>query len=154
MLAESLPGSVGDYAASIGALGIDYPITSINGTTVSPDGVFRAITGVRFAEITDGLTNTLMVGEKHIPPGAYNTYPWDCGLFDGANPLCSTRAAGPSFPLAATDGDTGWKFGSAHAGAVQFVFCDGGVRPLLKSIDPVILGLLAQRDDGRPIPNY
>jgi prepilin-type processing-associated H-X9-DG protein len=95
-----------------------------------------------------------MVGEKHVPANSFYTYPWDCGLYDGHNPICSTRAAGPGFPLAVASNDSGWKFGSAHPNVVQFVFCDGSVRPLMKSIDPVTLGLLAHRADGRPIPNY
>jgi prepilin-type processing-associated H-X9-DG protein len=152
-MSDSLPGSVGDYAASIGALGIDYPVTMGEQSTI-PDGAFRAVNGVRFTEITDGLTNTLMVGEKHIPANSFSTNPWDCSLYDGHNPICSTRAAGPHFPLAASSDDSGWKFGSAHPNVVQFVFCDGSVRPLLKSIDPVTLGLLANRCDGQPIPAY
>ena len=31
---------------------------------------------------------------------------------------------------------------------------DGSVRLIVNSIDPVLLGLLAQRDDGQPIPDY
>ena len=101
-----------------------------------------------------GLSNTLLVGEKHVPLGGVAAYPWDCGLFDGNNVACSTRAAGPSFPLAISVNDQGWKFGSRHPAICQFVFCDGSVRPLPKTVDPVILGLLAQRDDGGVIPQY
>ena len=59
---------------------------------------------------------------------------------------------GLDFPLAGLPTDPGWKFGSAHPGIVQFVFCDGGVRGLEKSIDPAVLGLLTQRNDGQTIP--
>jgi hypothetical protein len=153
MLINSLPGSVGDYAACIGAFGIDYSEFS-DSSFNEPDGAFRAVNGVRLAEITDGLTNTLMVGEKHVPANSFLTYPWDCSLYDGHNPICSTRAGGPEFPIASSPTDPGWKFGSAHPGIVQFVFCDGSVRSLMKSIDPSTLGLLAQRNDGQPIPDF
>jgi hypothetical protein len=145
---------VGDYAASIGAVGIDYPISGGGGRSLEPDGTFRAIRGVRFAEITDGLSNTLLVGEKHVPADSFDTYPWDCSLYDGHNPICSTRAGGPAFPIAQSASDPGWKFGSAHPNVVQFVFGDGSVRALMKSIDPNTLGLLANRFDGRPIPDF
>jgi len=79
-------------------------------------------------------------------------YPWDCSIYDGHNPVCNTRAGGPDFPLAVLPTDPYWRFGSAHPGIVQFVFCDGGVRSLEKSIDPVVLGLLTQRNDGQVIP--
>jgi hypothetical protein len=32
-----------------------------DGTIIPQDGAFRAVNGIRLAEITDGLTNTLLV---------------------------------------------------------------------------------------------
>jgi hypothetical protein len=151
---SSPPVSVGDYAVSIGTTGFDYTVNIPDGPSIPENGAFRGVQGVRFAEITDGLSNTLMVGEKHVPRGSETLTPWDCGMYDGHNPSCNTRPAGPLFPLAALPSDTGLKFGSHHPNVVQFVFCDGGVRPLMTTIDPAILGLLAQRNDGQPIPNY
>jgi prepilin-type processing-associated H-X9-DG protein len=125
-----------------------------NSPGLPPNGVFQAVTGIRFAQITDGLSNTFLVGEKHVPRDQFGQYPWDCGLYDGHNPVCNTRAAGPGFPLAATYTDPGWKFGSYHPTLCQFVFCDGSVRVLSNTTDPVTLGLLAQRNDDQPIPDY
>ena len=79
-------------------------------------------------------------------------WPLDCAVYDGHNPICNTRGGGPSLPLANSDVDPGWKFGSAHPGICQFVMCDGSVRCLANTIDPGTLGLLAQRDDNLPIP--
>jgi hypothetical protein len=95
-----------------------------------------------------------MIGEKHVPKDLFGNYPWDCGMFDGHNPVCNTRAAGVDFPLAGTRFDTGWKFGSYHPGICQFVFCDGSVHSLQNSISPATLGLLAARNDGQLIPPY
>ena len=47
-----------------------------------------------------------------------------------------------------------WTFGSYHTGIVQFNFADGSVRALPVTIDPKILGLLASRNDGQPIPDF
>jgi prepilin-type N-terminal cleavage/methylation domain-containing protein len=153
-LTSSVPGALGDYSACIGTTGTDYPVALPNGQTLQPDGAFQAIWAIRFTDITDGTSNTLMVGEKHIPLENFGAYPWDCSIYDGHNPICNTCSAGPGFPLAVSRDDPGWKFGSAHPTLVQFAFCDGSVRPLQKSIDPVVLGLLAARNDGAPIPSY
>ncbi len=145
---------MGDYAASIGTTGVDYTLSIPKSPPIPPNGAFQAVTGVRFTDISDGLSHTLMVGEKHVPEDYFSNYPWDCGIFDGHNPICNTRSAGPGFPLAVARKDLGWKFGSYHPGLCLFVFCDGGVRPLVNTIAPVTLGLLAQRNDGQVIPDY
>ena len=48
----------------------------------------------------------------------------------------------------------GWKFGSYHPGICQFAFVDGHVRSIANNIDLVTLGLLADRADGKPIPDF
>jgi hypothetical protein len=146
---------VGDYAVCIGTTGFDYTYQLAPGTkSIPPDGAFVAYVGIRFAEISDGLSSTLMVGEKHVPWDSWGLFPWDCSLYDGHNPICNTRSAGPGYPLAASQFDPGLEFGSAHPGICQFVFCDGSVHILRNSIDPVTLGLLAQRNDGQAVNDY
>src|SRR6478736_4528226 len=98
--------AVGDYAASTGTTGADCDLVIPFGATVPQDGAFRGVTGVKFAEFTDGLTNTILLGEKHLPPSTWGKFPNDCGLYDGHHPACSQRAAGPNFPLGAGDVDT------------------------------------------------
>jgi prepilin-type processing-associated H-X9-DG protein len=130
-------------------------IINLTSPPLMPNGPFEAVNGVKFSQITDGLSNTLLIGEKHVPSFSITFPPLDCGMYDGHNPMCNTRGAGPLYPLAvATNTDAGWKFGSAHPGLCQFVFCDGSVHALSNTINPAVLGLLAQRNDGQPIPDY
>jgi hypothetical protein len=110
--------------------------------------------GVRFAEITDGLSNTLLVGEKHVPINTFGQGPLDNSAYNGDYWLSHARPAGPDYPLAQTLKEMSPAFGSYHIAAVQFAFCDGSVHPLPRSIDPKILGLLACKDDGLTIPDY
>ncbi len=123
------------------------------GTT---DGTYPQSGGqcVRFTDITDGLSNTLLVGEKHVIWKHFGEGPLDNSAYNGDYFLSHARPAGPDYPLAQSWTDYRPVFGSYHTAVVQFGFCDGGVRPLFRSIDPKTLGLLASRDDGQPIPDY
>jgi hypothetical protein len=109
---------------------------------------------VKFNDITDGLSNTLLVGEKHVPQGHFREGPLDNSFYNGDYYLSHSRPAGPDFPLAQTRTEISPVFGSYHTAVVQFGFCDGSVRPLFRSISPVTLGLLASINDGQPIPDY
>lgn len=155
MLDESVPGSVGDYSAGIGTTGYDYTVSvKVNSTivTIPPTGAFVQATGLRAADFTDGLSNTILLGEKHIYAGGLLAYPWDCNQYDGHNIVCSTRTGGPGFPIAQSLQDPRVLFGSAHVGICMFAFVDGGVRPVRKSLDEYSLGLLSSRNDGQVAP--
>jgi hypothetical protein len=117
-------------------------------------GPFQLGTGYRFADITDGLSNTLLVGEKHVAQGKEGIGWSDCSTYNGNFAKCSTRAASRGFPLTTNPHDTGWKFGSRHTGIVMFCFADGRVQRLSERIDPDTLELLGMRNDGQVIPDY
>jgi hypothetical protein len=104
-------------------------------------------------QIKDGLSNTLLAGEKHVPIDQFGHGGWDCSIYNGAS-ICAVRAAGQFFPLAQSVRDPGWKFGSYHANLCQFTFGDGSVRRLFTNIDPIVLGYLANIDDGQLIPAF
>ena len=95
-----------------------------------------------------------MAGEKHIPLTKFGVGWWDCSCYNGDYFACSTRAAGPDFPMATSLTDPGWKFGSYHPNITQFAFCDGSVRTVQSNLNPVTLGLLAHRSDGQVLPEY
>ena len=101
-----------------------------------------------FLSFLDGTSNTLMVGEKHVPNFNFGNSP-DSSIYNGDNGA-SHRDAGVGVPLA--KGPTGaGGFGSYHPGICQFVFGDGTVRSLPVSIDLVLLGMLANRQDGNAV---
>jgi prepilin-type processing-associated H-X9-DG protein len=128
---------------------------------------FRSQTN--FASITDGLSNTLLVGEKYIFPAELSGKGGDGSVFSSGNGEEHTfrRFVGVSPPhtrfLVPTTADPGpdaagvWAdkaFGSPHSGVCQFVFCDGSVKALPVSINITTLQLLGMRSDGQPIPDY
>jgi prepilin-type N-terminal cleavage/methylation domain-containing protein/prepilin-type processing-associated H-X9-DG protein len=116
---------------------------------------------ISFERITDGLSKTLLVGEKHIPYGNLDA---QGSLYNGDNQNNCARVAGRYAPLANSPVDrTNCRtlnncqncvcdnFGSWHAGICQFVFCDGHVAPLAVDIDVTTLDQLATRADGQAI---
>lgn len=146
----NLPGALGDYAANIGTTGADYP-----SPTASPNGCFQlGPKGIRISAISDGASNTIMVGEKHIPLGKFGVGWWDCSIYNGDYYPCSTRSGGLGFEVATTPGSTKWAFGSAHIGTVQFGFADGSVHSLSTTVPTTTMALLCDRADGQVIPDY
>ncbi|HKB05876.1 MAG TPA: DUF1559 domain-containing protein [Gemmataceae bacterium] len=144
------PGAVGDYAASIDRAGRDDG----GGTGGGLHGAFQLRTGLGFASFSDGLSNTILVGEKHIPQGKAGVGWWDCSLYNGDYYQCSCRAASRAFPLTTNLQDQGWKFGSQHPQVVQFVFADGHVARVPEFTSPFTLELLGMRDDGQVVPEF
>jgi prepilin-type N-terminal cleavage/methylation domain-containing protein len=147
--APHFPGGLGDYVANIGTTGFDYPFVA------PPNGAFQSGRGLGFnAFFMDGLSNTVFVGEKHVPINYFGVGWWDCSIYNGDYFPCSCRSGGPNYPLTNNPQDMGWKFGSLHTGIVQFCFGDGGVRSVPAATNPDTVGLLMQRNDGQVIPEY
>jgi prepilin-type N-terminal cleavage/methylation domain-containing protein/prepilin-type processing-associated H-X9-DG protein len=187
------PGSLTDYAANVGTFyGIneyDQPASGrpANGTwfSVNANGPIilatATITGssgqttqtvttwksnVNMSGISDGTSNTLLIGEKHVPQsGLGRLKAGDGPAFSGAWTSYNGRVAGIEDPLArgptdltkSLNGDAFWarRFGSWHSGGtVQFVFCDGSVKSIQSTIDTDTLRRLSDRRDGLVISAY
>jgi prepilin-type N-terminal cleavage/methylation domain-containing protein/prepilin-type processing-associated H-X9-DG protein len=164
------PGALGDYACSGGTYAnnpqVDLP--ACNGAMCV--GIPQLANGLclssqsqtSLASITDGTSNTLLVGDKHVPLGKFgqsgNGLTGDGSIYNGDYARNFCRLAGPGFPLGQGPYDlsANWsgRFGSYHPGICQFVFVDGHVSDLVNSLDTNILMLLAVRNDGQPIPDY
>jgi type II secretory pathway pseudopilin PulG len=120
-------------------------------------------TGQTLLALTDGTSNTLLVGEKHVTQAGVGKFDATTGAEQDFNIYSSQpskwayvtgRKAGSNFPLAL--GHTtpyANQFGSWHTGVVMFTFGDGSVRGLRTSTAGTVLGLLAGRSDGQVIPN-
>lgn len=114
---------------------------------------------VNFREITDGTSNTILIGEKHIKIGGLNVVIepvtnlniGDGGALNGDKGH-SHRPLGISKPLAKgpTDKATGI-FGSWHPSVTNFVLVDGSVRSIQNTANSTMLGYLAGKDDGQPV---
>lgn len=106
------------------------------------------------AEITDGVSNTILVGEKHVPLNQFGVGGLDSSTYNGDYPLSYSRGGGMGIGLARSLTDPDWKFGSYHTAVCQFVMGDASVQAITNTINPDILGLLLCINDGETIPPY
>jgi prepilin-type N-terminal cleavage/methylation domain-containing protein len=115
----------------------------------------------RFANITDGTSNTLMAGEKWVNPKNYKSggewhddagwfYGWDPDVvrFTGCKPY-RDNANG----IVPSDGiDVGYHFGGAHPGVTMGLMADASVHAISFTIDGTVWNNLGHRSDGNIIP--
>jgi prepilin-type N-terminal cleavage/methylation domain-containing protein len=129
----------------------DYAASDKEGT-----GVVRQFNPTKFADVSDGTSNTLMVGEKRMNLTFLGQKQPDDnqGYTVGFN-LDTIRKAtkGPAqdyFGGAGQDGNA--QFGSSHPGSFNAVLVDGSVRQVPYGIDKVVFQYLCNRSDGQTIP--
>jgi prepilin-type N-terminal cleavage/methylation domain-containing protein len=157
-------GALGDYAVCAGdnRPGASYNGPSANGAFVlgnyiytgspKPPTVLSCTSRTRFGSMSDGLSNVLFIGEKHVPLGKFGRELDGDGSIYNGDPFNNNaaRVAGVQNLLARSP-DEAFKvnFGSYHSKICQFILGDGSVRPIPSSVSGSILGLLAVRDDGQ-----
>jgi prepilin-type processing-associated H-X9-DG protein len=111
---------------------------------------------LRIADITDGTSTTLLVGEKRLnlyylgQPGRKDD---NEGYAAGNDWDTMRNANNPPAPDARGASDEGGfaEFGSSHPSGMNIVFADGSVRHVAFTIDPAVFSRLGSRADGQPI---
>jgi prepilin-type N-terminal cleavage/methylation domain-containing protein len=149
-----------------GSDGSYFTTAFAKGTAGICTGVVMVHNRYKFTDITDGLSNTLMIGEKAVCPDYYTS---GLTLGDDQGPFVSDerdtyRAAawnvlrdedplgGAMLPYQDTPGsDNTFGFGSAHSDGLYFVLCDGSVRFIGYNIDERIWRHLANRKDDKAL---
>lgn len=139
----------------------------------TPPGPAGSSSPTKMAGITDGTSNTLVIGEKRLRPTKYEVGDWhdDRGWTDGWDPdtmrstgivnINSGYRYGPDTDVAATSvndpkgclNECGFDFGSVHPGGALFVFADGSVRLVSFTVDKQLFDYLANRKDRKTIAN-
>jgi prepilin-type processing-associated H-X9-DG protein len=120
-----------------------------------PNGISFLRSEVKMCDITDGTSNTYMLGEKFLAPDFYFN-----GTDGGDNESMlngydndthrSTNAAW--MLMQDTPGYAGgYRFGSPHTNGCMMAFCDGSVQIIAFSISPEIHRCLGNRMDGKVI---
>jgi prepilin-type N-terminal cleavage/methylation domain-containing protein/prepilin-type processing-associated H-X9-DG protein len=142
-----------DYAMNAGTVIIDHPGSSDMNTpppVAQTDGLAGRAVSYAMREVTDGLSNTYIYGEKYMNPDQY-TNAQDLGdnenAYSGSDrdtlrhqlPPCRDRKGF----------DNSYAFGSAHPGGFSMAFCDGSVRHVPFNTDVNLHQAMLVRDDGK-----
>jgi len=145
--------------------------------TLTVNGQAKRIvtSAVTIGGVTDGLTYTVIAGEKHVPAGflgnSHADYPWAAATFHNYYDWHSNKIIGLGLPPRPDDpaynfdnplpsarlddkGDSFdgkyLMFGSWHPGVTQFVYGDGRVVPIKNYVEPLTLQYAGHRSDGQP----
>lgn len=112
---------------------------------------------IGFENITDGSSNTLVIGEKRLQPSLYEIGDWhdDKGWSDGWDPdtlRCTFCPPGPDMDTPRDNGPSQdglpYSFGGGHAEMFNGGFADASVRSIRFDIDVELLNRLGHRSDG------
>jgi prepilin-type N-terminal cleavage/methylation domain-containing protein len=131
--------ALGDYAAS----------------NWEETGVVRQALPNRFSNITDGTSNTLLVGEKRLNLaflGRRNNDD-DIGYASGWDNDTIRKTEVPPLPdyTAPQGGDGDFRFGSSHPGLFSVVLADGSVRIITYGINPNTFRYFGDMADGQVV---
>ncbi len=127
----------------------DYAAANEQGT-----GVVRQFTPVKLAEVTDGTSNTLLLGDKRLNLNQLGLAPKDDneGYTAGFDQDTIRRTDLPPAPDHRGSDPTGQNlFGSSHPSGLNAVFVDGSVHFIRFTIAAPVFDALGNMHDGRVI---
>ncbi len=119
------------------------------------NGVSHLQSEIAMGAIKDGASNTYLVAEKYLHPGDYESGKDgadNTSMYQGHDWDTMRWGSTTHFPRQDRQGVVNPNiFGSAHPGGFQAVLCDGSVRNINFSIDPLTHQNLCNRKDGQAV---
>jgi prepilin-type processing-associated H-X9-DG protein len=148
-----------------GIMGSTTSLTTSFDELSNRNGLFYLNSCVSTAQITDGTSNTLAVGECRLElsdtghvgalwAGMRGTSDEPDDDAEGATYVSDTMWWINSDPTWCINGLGVQAFSSNHPGGAQFLFADGAVHLINEGIDGTTLERLAARNDGLPVGQY
>ncbi len=110
-------------------------------------------TATKVSQVTDGLSSTMMYGEKWLRSDSYDTGAWydDRGWTDGYDPdVVRSTALPPRLDDPTEDNNDAFAMGGVHPGGFNSSFGDGAVHFISWEVDPIIYNRWGNRRDSNP----
>lgn len=167
------PHGLSTYKGVFGDRNTQASYTNADGCTLAQgscvdggNGMFSANSSVKMRDVTDGTTNTVMVGEIAFGVnGAVNSsgdkISYLGAVWIGVTPsgarsnvatiqtLRGLLANGATSREYVINGTNSRSFSSHHPGGAQFVLSDGSTRFFAETIDQTMMNRISARDDGQ-----
>jgi prepilin-type N-terminal cleavage/methylation domain-containing protein len=119
------------------------------GATNDPErGAMIFEKGIALAQITDGASQTILIGES--PEGMFAQWMNVRNLFDQAAPINSPATFAPQYVFF----DYGQEINSYHRGGAFALFADGSVHFLAETLDKKTLAALCSREGGETVSGF
>jgi prepilin-type N-terminal cleavage/methylation domain-containing protein len=129
-----------NYCGNGGSFSVSFEAPAVAKDENWTNGVLGRDSARRFRDITDGVSNTILVGEV-----IHYDFPWDPTLYGHWDPPSGTACCtlslarhanwGMNPGFSGTVDERRESFSSLHAGGAHFGLCDGSVRFVSENID-------------------
>lgn len=144
---------VDQYTPPLTGTTVTHALCDYAGSNFDGTGAIQQFNPIKIRDITDGISNTMLVSEKRLniknlgqnQPDDNEGYTagWD-------EDTMRLTSQGPASDF--SGGGAGPKiFGSSHSGALNAAFADGSVHAISYSIDVTLFGYLGDMSDGHGI---
>jgi prepilin-type N-terminal cleavage/methylation domain-containing protein len=113
-------------------------------------GIFRVNSATRIRDVTDGLTNTIMIGELDrldISPGNFSQDGWAIGGSPTIFSTCSNACRGPNSNFYEEPA-------SEHVGGIHVGLADGSIRFIADTIDKKLFAALGSMQNEEVLGDF
>jgi prepilin-type N-terminal cleavage/methylation domain-containing protein/prepilin-type processing-associated H-X9-DG protein len=168
---ETLAGDPQGFHTNYAACAGSTALNAAGGSGDRLNGTFFWNSQVSISQVTDGTSNTVLVGELVVSPDVtghdvrgrmYNPARQGAVLFTTQYPPNDRTAPDrlgycqsiPAAPCVSTVTDLNLTARSRHAGGVNVALGDGSVRFIADTVDPATYRALGTRSNGDPVGDY